>query len=219
MVDSVMHARDRFLRPGGLVAPSQCTMVLAAANVPDFWADVIGYWDNVYGFKMTAMAENVHKEAHVGVYKPESVISTSAPIKHVHVSRDSAKDSDFSSPFEISIAKPGVTKFHGFLGWFDTFFTTDGRLLPCIADDSNAFASPSMRDGEISLTTGPHGTPTHWKQTLFLLKTPIDVSEGDKIRGQISCRKNPDNSRELEVDIVWRVGDAKSDSVQSWLVR
>ena len=29
-----------------------------------------------------------------------------------------------------------------------------------------------------SFTTGPESLPTHWKQTLFLLKEPIVVSEG-----------------------------------------
>ena len=31
---------------------------------------------------------------------------------------------------------------------------------------------------EESFTTGPHGIPTHWKQTVFLLKTPIEIQNG-----------------------------------------
>ena len=29
-----------------------------------------------------------------------------------------------------------------------------------------------------SFSTGPRSTPTHWKQTLFLLREPIVVDEG-----------------------------------------
>ena len=38
---------------------------------------------------------------------------------------------------------------------------------------------PETRDE--SFTTGPSGTPTHWKQTVFLLKTPIEVTRGRAI--------------------------------------
>ena len=31
----------------------------------------------------------------------------------------------------------------------------------------------------VSFTTGPESEPTHWKQTLFLLKEPIVVQEGE----------------------------------------
>lgn len=35
-----------------------------------------------------------------------------------------------------------------------------------------------MAEGEVFFTTGPRGTPTHWKQTVFLLKEPLVVVEG-----------------------------------------
>jgi protein arginine N-methyltransferase 3 len=31
---------------------------------------------------------------------------------------------------------------------------------------------------EESFTTGPHGTQTHWKQTVFLLKSPVELNRG-----------------------------------------
>ena len=38
------------------------------------------------------------------------------------------------------------------------------------------------RNGIKSFTTGPESVPTHWKQTLFLLREPITVHEGTLIR-------------------------------------
>lgn len=35
-----------------------------------------------------------------------------------------------------------------------------------------------MVEGEVFFTTGPRGTPTHWKQTVFLLKEPLVVVQG-----------------------------------------
>lgn len=49
MLDSVLHARDRFLKPGGVMAPSQCRMMLALCEGSDILKSRIGYWDDVYG--------------------------------------------------------------------------------------------------------------------------------------------------------------------------
>jgi protein arginine N-methyltransferase 3 len=49
MLDSVLVARDRFLRPGGVMAPSQCQMMLALCDGSEIYKDRIGFWDDVYG--------------------------------------------------------------------------------------------------------------------------------------------------------------------------
>lgn len=56
-----------------------------------------------------------------------------------------------------------------------------------------------------SFSTGPASEPTHWKQTLFLLREPITAHEGTVVEGTFKCRKNEGNSRELEVEIHYRV--------------
>lgn len=49
MLDSVLVARDRFLRPGGTVAPSQCRMMLTLCEGADIYKDRVGMWEDVYG--------------------------------------------------------------------------------------------------------------------------------------------------------------------------
>ena len=49
MLDSVLLARDRFLRPGGLMVPSQCQMILALCDATQIYKDRIGFWTDVYG--------------------------------------------------------------------------------------------------------------------------------------------------------------------------
>lgn len=49
MLDSVLVARDRFLRPGGVLAPSQCRMMLGLCEGADIYKDRLGMWDDVYG--------------------------------------------------------------------------------------------------------------------------------------------------------------------------
>ena len=49
MLESVLNARDRFLRPGGLMAPSQCKLLLALCDASDIFKDRIDYWSDIYG--------------------------------------------------------------------------------------------------------------------------------------------------------------------------
>ncbi|KAJ2889402.1 hypothetical protein GGI21_006584, partial [Coemansia aciculifera] len=51
MLDSVLVARDRFLAPGGLLAPSASYIYLTAISDEEYINDQVNYWDNVYGFK------------------------------------------------------------------------------------------------------------------------------------------------------------------------
>lgn len=49
MLDSVLVARDRFLRPGGVMAPSQCKMMFALCDATEVFKERIGFWGDVYG--------------------------------------------------------------------------------------------------------------------------------------------------------------------------
>ena len=49
MLDSVLHARDRFLRKDGVMAPSQTQMVLALCEGSELFKERIGFWNDVYG--------------------------------------------------------------------------------------------------------------------------------------------------------------------------
>lgn len=58
MLDSVIVARDRFLRPGGLVAPGQCSIILSAVQDEQVYNDTVSYWNDVYG-DLTALRMNL----------------------------------------------------------------------------------------------------------------------------------------------------------------
>ena len=66
MLDSVLHARDRFLKPvvpraivergreeggarGGVMVPSQARMFLGLCSASEIYKDRVGYWSDVYG--------------------------------------------------------------------------------------------------------------------------------------------------------------------------
>jgi len=73
---------------------------------------------------------------------------------------------------------------------------------------------PSSGKGKEKITsfsTGPRSIPTHWKQTIFLLREPFVVEEGSIVQGHFHCRKSESNSRELDVEIHYFVRRSLED--------
>ncbi|KAF8669666.1 Methyltransferase [Rhizoctonia solani] len=264
MLDSVLFARDKFLRAGGLMAPSQCRIMANLVEVPSVIKENVTFWDNVYGFNMSSMAKEVYDDALIEVVSADAVLTNDELIKDIPIQRVTSKNLDFSSPFVLTATRPG--KAHALLLYFDTWFTTDGADVPSDAEPTIAKgegdvittdvlqikARPELvarrkssmgpirkksmsgeeiiKDGkEVSFSTGPASMPTHWKQTLFLFRNPVDVKEGTCISGRLHMRKSEDNSRELDAEIHFKVQHpdlhtkeltpAKETVVQSYKIR
>jgi hypothetical protein len=50
MLQSVLHARDKWLKPGGLVWPNFATIYVCPVQMDSFIQDNIGFWSNICGF-------------------------------------------------------------------------------------------------------------------------------------------------------------------------
>ncbi|KAJ2543078.1 hypothetical protein EV175_006008 [Coemansia sp. RSA 1933] len=213
MLDSVLVARDRFLAPGGLLAPSASYIYLTAISDEDYVNERARYWDNVYGFKMSAMKPSVSAvEADVDVIPSSSVMATRALLAEIDHGTTTPKELDFSSAFVIKATRKATV--HALLGYFDVAFSRtqkpsgpshDELCLPAYADDKHLPANRALWKRPDSamhgFTTGPHGTATHWKQTVFLLQEPIDMDVGDELHGTFTCAKSVANPRELDLEI------------------
>ncbi|QRV77095.1 protein arginine N-methyltransferase 3 [Ceratobasidium sp. AG-Ba] len=268
MLDSVLFARDKFLRVGGLMVPSQCRIMANLVEVPSVIKENITFWENVYGFKMSSMATEVYDDALIEVVNSDAVLTNDCIIKDLPIQRITTRNLDFSSPFVLNATRPG--RAHAFLLYFDTWFTTDGADVPLDAEvtiakgdgdvvtadviqitprpelvarrkssmgplrkksmsGENLPAEPIKDGKEVSFSTGPASMPTHWKQTLFLFRTPLDVKERSCISGRLHIRKSNTNSRELDAEIHYKIqhrdlhtGDllpAKETTVQSYRIR
>ncbi|KAH9922941.1 S-adenosyl-L-methionine-dependent methyltransferase [Fomitopsis serialis] len=237
MLDSVLHARDRFLKKeGGVMAPSQCKMQLCLCEGGEIFKERIGFWSDVYGFDLSAMGTNVYEDAIVDVVGPEAVLSEPCTVKDLHLASITPKQLDFSAPFTLTATSLQRTKAYALTLYFDTFFTADGAPAPpdapvhVVRDGDPILAEvwplgwrphtgrrmssgQGLKNGEpakrrvTSFTTGPASVPTHWKQTIFLLREPITVHEGTVVQGTFKCHKSTDNSRELDVEIHYTVKD------------
>lgn len=106
------------------------------------------------------------------------------------------------STFTLTCTSAKRVKIHAFVLYFDVFFTgTDApldwyapvRLIregdPVLAEVWPVGGKPPPQrrasvggqlagHTETSFSTGPLSHPTHWKQTIFLLRAPIHAEEG-----------------------------------------
>ncbi|KIY52456.1 S-adenosyl-L-methionine-dependent methyltransferase [Fistulina hepatica ATCC 64428] len=236
MLDSVLRARDRFLRPGGIMAPSQCRMMLGLSDGGDVWKNRFAFWADVYGFDLSAMADRLYEEAVVDVVGADALLSPPCAVKDLYLSTVRSRDLDFVAPFTLVSNSDRRSRVRCFVLYFDTFFDSTGAPVP--ADEPVAIvkrgdpvtaevwplggrreagkavkpdvvhAEPESIREIVSFSTGPESIPTHWKQTLFFLREPIVVEEGTTVTGSFHCRKSSTNARELDVEIHYTIKDS-----------
>lgn len=75
MLDSVLHARERFMKPTGLMVPSQTSIILTLFSGASLINDRIAFWEDVYGYKMAAMKEEIYDDALIDVVNGGDIVS------------------------------------------------------------------------------------------------------------------------------------------------
>ncbi|KAJ2846382.1 Nuclear SAM-dependent mono-and asymmetric methyltransferase [Coemansia brasiliensis] len=179
MLDTVLLARDKYLSPNGKIFPDTATMVISTIEDAEYKEDKLNFWDNVYGFKMTAIKEAAMREPLVDTVESRVVNASQCVFKTIDILTVQKADLTFNVPFEISINRDDYV--HAFISWFDIEF--------------RACHKP------VRFSTGPFSRYTHWKQTVFYTRDTLTVCKGDTIKGNISCAPNSENPRDLDITI------------------
>lgn len=178
MLDSVIYARDKYLKTGGSILPNRCTMSIVGLGDEERHSEYIAFWNNVYGFDMGVMQPEVLKEAVVEVCRNECIISEPNVVADLNIATVDYNYPNFEYNFKLKITKTG--KFTAFVGYFDTFFELENV---------------------VEFSTGPHAESTHWRQAVFYVKDPVPVNAGDIVSGQFECRRGKNDARALCVKI------------------
>ncbi|TXT07110.1 hypothetical protein VHUM_03280 [Vanrija humicola] len=188
MLDTVLLARDKYLAPGGLLFPDTATIYLAAIEDQDYKEEKINFWDDVYGFDYSCIKDIALREPLVDCVDLKAVATQPCAIRHIDIRTVKKEDLTFKVPYELKATRNDY--LHAFLGWFDISFSACHK--------------------PIQFSTGPHAKYTHWKQTVFYTPETLTVSEGDVIKGTLSCAPNNRNNRDLDIVIEYEVEGAES---------
>lgn len=176
MVDSVIYARDTHLKPGGMILPNRCTISIVGCSDEDYHKEYVGFWNDVYGYRMSCMCTPSIREPLISVVSSDHIVTTAAEIYSIDLNTVSTDCTDFKSEFSLTATKD--TELTAIIGYFDVCF-----------DLSNP----------VSFSTGPLCKPTHWKQTVFLIKKPIPLKQGEVLNGKLVCERSSVQLRSLKI--------------------
>lgn len=183
MLDTVLYARDRYLKPDGLILPDRAVMQIAAIEDSQYKADKIGFWDSVYGFDYSCFKPVALRDPLVDSVEMQALITPPAELFSIDLYTVTKEQLAFTTDFTLQCTE--TDQMHGFVVWFDTFF--------------------DKLNHKISFSTGPHARYTHWKQTVFYTVNDHNVDVGDEIRGKMTAKPSPSNPRDIDVVLDYEI--------------
>lgn len=171
MLDSVIRARDRWMKPNGSMFPSHATMYWAAISYEDDrlqknkeFTSSMSEWDNFssemqsyYNIDMSALSVPYKKEQEdYFIYsalwtelKVEHVIGQPVVMKRLDLNKCTLMDAECVPPVNYEVVIPFPVRISGFAGWFTVHFNG---------------SSESPVTHRVTLSTGPESGYTHWGQ-------------------------------------------------------
>ncbi|GMF02400.1 unnamed protein product [[Candida] boidinii] len=193
MLDTVLVARDRYLKKGGLILPDKASIHVALLEDGAYKDEKIYHWEDVYGFDYSPFIDIAMVEPLVDMVDHKAVVSTSHKLIEFDLNTVTIEQLAFHRDFKLTATRDDLA--HALVAWFDIEFPTD-------------------KDGQkIVFSTGPRATYTHWKQTVFYLNQVLELKKGEAIDGSLACRPNEKNNRELDIEIEWdHIASSNNDS-------
>jgi protein arginine N-methyltransferase 1 len=218
MLDSVIRARDKWMKPDGAMFPSHATMYFGAISYEDDreqkrnefkhsmqeWTRFSDEMSHYYNLDMGALAAPFNKEqADYYIYsglwtelRPEHTVGEPVVIKRLDLNTCTLEDAEGvdSIPYDITIPFP--VKISGYAGWFTVDFAGSPGL-------------PVTK--RVQLSTGPEAGYTHWGQQVFYLMEAIDCTPETKLHGNVAMVRQEKNKRlyNMKIDMAVDDGDSK----------
>ncbi|XP_028290421.1 protein arginine N-methyltransferase 6 [Gouania willdenowi] len=198
MLNSVLYARDRWLKPGGVILPSRAELYISPICDP-LVEDRLHFWYSVkdqYGVDMSCMwdfARKCIKNSDIAVSSVcvEDVLSHPARFAELDLNTVTVEQlRTVSGPF--TCAAFGSAAVNAFCVYFTVTF-------PC-------------PDKPLVLSTSPFKPETHWKQAVMYLDAPLEVVQDTPVTGEVRMFPSEDSDRHICVRVDFSVGDSKRQS-------
>ena len=203
MIDSVIYARDNWLKPKGVIWPSCAQLFITPCSAEELYHQKVGVWKQQYGFSFTTLQQKAVKDFFDRPVidhdlLPSSYLSDPQLIATFDMNTiDVCELESWSCEFKFLVNKGGV--FHGFGSWFDVVFHMPGSA-------ENSHSEP------VVLSTSPSAPKTHWKNAVFVLDEPVQVAQGSVIHGLVKVVRNPDFRRHMTISFDFSIFENGADS-------
>ena len=196
MLPSVVHARDAFMRPGGLVLPNVADVRVALLSDEKRYDDGVAFWDDVYGFDFSSLAAQTKRDwssdPPVATVDASCIVSDEEGALVIRVDCANVPLRDLYDPMagDVTLVARKDCVAHGLCLWFDVDFY-----------------------GRASLSTSPSAQKTHWYQTVLMFDEPRAMRNGDALLANIELEpgSDPGAKRQLNVYANYDVVAAGAD--------
>ncbi|XP_020944234.1 protein arginine N-methyltransferase 6 isoform X1 [Sus scrofa] len=198
MLSSVLHARTKWLKEGGLLLPASAELFVAP--ICDQMLELrLSFWSQMkqlYGVDMSCLESFAtrclmgHSEIVVQGLSGEDVLARPQCFAQLDLARaglEQELEAGVGGRFRFS--SYGSAHMHGFAIWFQVTFPSGDLEKPLV------------------LSTSPFHPVTHWKQALLYLNEPVQVEQDTDVSGEITLLPSQDNHRHLRVLLRYKVGD------------
>ena len=192
MLESVLLARDKHLKPDGLMFPSKATIYAAACRLGQFHAEQVDFWDHLYGLDLSPVGQAVLNskrcKPEVTLVKADDLLSQPVRVADLDLAwlgTDEIERVHSRSFSSVLCDEPTV--YQGVCLWFDCAFEWPDHIPP-----------PPTR---VTLSTSPSSPPTHWQQTIIVLPSSIQVEEGDLIGWELTLKRSAEHRRRYQIEL------------------
>ena len=218
MLESVLYARDKWLKEDGIMLPSHAAIYACPVNMSEYCKENIDCWTDVYDFDFTPLFE---QKVAALLQQPTVVHLNEKQLlsKRELLARYDMKTMEVTEIEEIeeqmSFVVNADSELHGFALWFDVRFTpdlTDEQYgLTCMEkvklekDEESSKTAVNAVNGShvchVTLDTSPFVPETHWKQTVCFLPATVSVKNSETIYCKISLRQETSNKRHYNISL------------------
>ena len=188
MLESYVEARNRFLKPDGLMFPSVGTIYMAPFSDPAVYkeqSDKVQFWTtkNFFGIDLSPLREQALKDHFaqpiVGYFDPKILLSNDFVTHEINFGKVTLEEMrKIRVNFKFKINRTEL--MHGIASWFDVDF--NGKQL------------------SHKLCTGPFSAGTHWYQCRLLMQKPLAVNETQYVSGHLDMQANECQSFNIQMD-------------------
>lgn len=155
MLDSIIDARDRFLKKSGRLIPQSVDIFFVPVELPDIYSQEINFWqEKIKGLDFSPTKELAVNNVYLGKIREDQFLSD--PQNAGKIDLTIARTVNMQLNCQFLVKKKGM--FFGLGGWFYA------KLF-----------------NNIGINTSPLSPPTHWQQCFFPIKKPFQVLPGEKI--------------------------------------
>mmetsp|Transcript_27834 Transcript_27834/g.41545 ORF Transcript_27834/g.41545 Transcript_27834/m.41545 type:complete len:463 (-) Transcript_27834:267-1655(-) len=238
MLDSVIRARDMFLKPkSGILLPSHATMLIAPIMNEDHhmvieeylegmndWNDYLVNAKKQYGVDMNILTEEYDKEqrdyylksSHYVQLDDDTILAPPSVVKTLDLAVCTLEDAkgvdetEFS--FDIESSGGGAEdeeEINGFAGWFTVDFQSR-------TDEVGKQFGAKMTN-PVHFSSSPEIGDTHWGQQAFYFTSAIPIQSNGKVKinGTMEMIRSKENARLYNVKLQYTIGATAADGLNN----